>query len=46
MKLGKAVGVDELPIEALKSECVQTFMLKLFDKCLRNRSYNLCGTKE
>ncbi len=33
MKLGKAVGVDELPVEALKSECVQKFMLKLFDKC-------------
>ncbi len=23
MKLGKAVGVDELPVEALKNECVE-----------------------
>ncbi len=37
MKLGKAVGVDELPVEALKNECVQTFMLKLFDKCFEKQ---------
>ena len=33
MKSGKAVGVDQLPIEALRSECVQKFMYKLFDLC-------------
>ncbi len=37
MKLGKAVGVDELPIEALKRECVQKCMLKLFDKCFEKQ---------
>ncbi len=29
--------MDELPIEALKSECVQKFMLKLFDKCFEKQ---------
>ena len=37
-KSGKAVGVDEVLVEVLKSETVLRFLQKLFELCFRHGS--------
>ncbi len=33
MKTGKAVGIDEIPLECLKNEQIKMFMVKMFNLC-------------
>ncbi len=39
MKIGKASGIDEIPLEALKNDALKCFMLKHFNLCLEKQAF-------
>ncbi len=41
VKIGKASGIDEIPLEALKNDDLKCFTLKLFNLSLKSKVFHL-----
>ncbi len=39
MKIGKASGIDEIPLEAMRNDVLKCFMLKLFNLCFEKQVF-------
>ncbi len=39
MKIGKASGIDEIPLEALKNDALKYFMVKSFNLCFEKQVF-------